>query len=466
MISSSGYEHYQYGAGGELVKRFSRSGSEFYSNVEIDGLFQYNNRLNLATDHQNKINVLDSSGNTVAQRRMGSAMGEASYTSDELYMLHNHTGSIIGTYDLNGAQQEGEDFYPFGETAHNWNGNKMHRFGGKLRSFSSGFYLFGARQYAPWLAKFTSVDPLAAKSTDRNPYHYASNNPINRTDPTGMSDGKGDGKGGGKSAKATASGDNATTQKTPVHQVKKGETLSSIAKQHGTIVDKLREANNLSPSSDRKLQVGTQLNISNQDSSTASSGSYNKLSSTVPSEIMGRYGVKMDETNLANRTERAGIDDLLAKFSIPSAGTPKSTYPKGTASGGISFASRHADKFNDEFAPLSSKRLEVDFDWLDSVSLGTDAIGKSRIIMPGEIKISKEDQFNKKATSQRNTGEATNSSPIDAAGTTQSFTNSVSRPNNQLDTITSIYGPRYVVKNGDTIEWSPTPKNAFYRWVK
>ncbi len=195
MISTSGYEHYQYGAGGELVKRFSRSGSEFYSNVEIDGLFQYNNRLNIATDHQNKINVLDSSGNTVAQRRMGSAMGEASYTSDELYMLHNHTGSIIGTYDLNGAQQEGEDFYPFGETAHNWNGNKVHRFGGKLRSFSSGFYLFGARQYAPWLAKFTSVDPLAAQSTDRNPYHYASNNPINRTDPTGMSDGKGDGKG-------------------------------------------------------------------------------------------------------------------------------------------------------------------------------------------------------------------------------------------------------------------------------
>jgi RHS repeat-associated protein len=196
MISTSGYEHYQYGAGGELVKRFSRSGSEFYSNVEIDGLFQYNNRLNVATEHQNKINVLDSSGNTIAQRRLGSAMGEASYTSDELYMLHNHTGSIIGTYDLNGAQQEGEDYYPFGETAHNWNGNKTHRFGGKLRSFSSGFYLFGARQYIPWLAKFTSVDPLAAKSTDRNPYHYASNNPINRTDPTGMSDGKGDGKGG------------------------------------------------------------------------------------------------------------------------------------------------------------------------------------------------------------------------------------------------------------------------------
>ncbi len=131
-----------------------------------------------------------------AQRRMGSAMGEASYTSDELYMLHNHTGSIIGTYDLNGAQQEGEDYYPFGETAHNWNGNKLHRFGGKLRSFSSGFYMFGARQYAPWLAKFTSVDPLAAKSTDRNPYHYASNNPINRVDPSGMKD-KPSGNGGG-----------------------------------------------------------------------------------------------------------------------------------------------------------------------------------------------------------------------------------------------------------------------------
>ena len=78
--------------------------------------------------------------------------------------------------------------------------NKLHHFGGKLRSFSSGLYAFGARQYAPWLAKFTSVDPLAAQSTDRTPYHYASNNPINRTDPTGMSDGQGDGKGGDKKA--------------------------------------------------------------------------------------------------------------------------------------------------------------------------------------------------------------------------------------------------------------------------
>ncbi len=121
-------------------------------------------------------------------------------------MINNHVGSVIGTYDLNGTQQEGEDYYPFGDSSHHWNGNKQQRFAGKIRLSWTGYYDFGARQYIPWLAKFTSVDPLAAKSTDRNPYHYASNNPINRTDPTGMSDGKGDGKGDVKGGDANLSG--------------------------------------------------------------------------------------------------------------------------------------------------------------------------------------------------------------------------------------------------------------------
>jgi hypothetical protein len=33
-----------------------------------------------------------------------------------------------------------------------------------------------------------SVDPLAEHSPNKTPYHYCSNNPINRTDPTGMCD--------------------------------------------------------------------------------------------------------------------------------------------------------------------------------------------------------------------------------------------------------------------------------------
>ena len=34
-----------------------------------------------------------------------------------------------------------------------------------------------------------NVDPLAEIAQNKNPYHYCSNNPVSRTDPTGMSDG-------------------------------------------------------------------------------------------------------------------------------------------------------------------------------------------------------------------------------------------------------------------------------------
>jgi RHS repeat-associated protein len=290
------YEQYTYGADGHVVKRLNRSSGLIYSYVYIDGLFQYSDQIGHASNVQNHINILDPSGAIISQHRQGTFAGEVAYTNGELYMINNHVGSVIGTYDLNGTQQEGEDYYPFGDSSHHWNGNKQQRFAGKIRLSWTGYYDFGARQYIPWLAKFTSVDPLAAKSTDRNPYHYASNNPINRTDPTGMSDGKGDGKGGGESAKATAGGDNATTQKTPIHQVKKGETLSSIAKQHGTTVEKLREANNLDPRNDKKLQIGKELNLPGTDFSGIK---YEEFSKRLPDLSRGSGILKEKEINFA-----------------------------------------------------------------------------------------------------------------------------------------------------------------------
>ena len=36
--------------------------------------------------------------------------------------------------------------------------------------------------------RFLSVDPLAEKNPDKTPYHFVSNNPINRIDPDGRDD--------------------------------------------------------------------------------------------------------------------------------------------------------------------------------------------------------------------------------------------------------------------------------------
>lgn len=59
---------------------------------------------------------------------------------------------------------------------------------GKERQPELGWDDFHARQYDPSLGRFNSVDPLADSALSLNPYHYVRNNPLNRIDPTGLTD--------------------------------------------------------------------------------------------------------------------------------------------------------------------------------------------------------------------------------------------------------------------------------------
>jgi len=56
-----------------------------------------------------------------------------------------------------------------------------------------------ARYYAPWTCRFISCDPKSSAAPNLTPYHYCSNNPINRVDPDGMQD-EPSGGGGNESA--------------------------------------------------------------------------------------------------------------------------------------------------------------------------------------------------------------------------------------------------------------------------
>jgi RHS repeat-associated protein len=54
--------------------------------------------------------------------------------------------------------------------------------------FDINLYDFHARMYDPQIARFLSVDPLADIAASWNPYHFVRGNPINRVDPTGLTD--------------------------------------------------------------------------------------------------------------------------------------------------------------------------------------------------------------------------------------------------------------------------------------
>jgi len=64
----------------------------------------------------------------------------------------------------------------------------VYKFTGKERDKESEYDYFGARFYDARVGRWGTIDPLANIEPSKTPYHYTSNNPINRIDPEGLDD--------------------------------------------------------------------------------------------------------------------------------------------------------------------------------------------------------------------------------------------------------------------------------------
>src|SRR4030095_4944873 len=108
------------------------------------------------------------------------------------YQYGNHLGSACLELDgdtNNPAIISYEEYYPFGGTAYQAMRNqtetsKRYRYTGKERDEESGLYYHGARYYACWLARWTTVDPIGI-ADGANLYLYTRGNPIALSDPLG-----------------------------------------------------------------------------------------------------------------------------------------------------------------------------------------------------------------------------------------------------------------------------------------
>ncbi|MEP7304386.1 MAG: SpvB/TcaC N-terminal domain-containing protein [Acidobacteriota bacterium] len=102
----------------------------------------------------------------------------------------NHLGSAVLELDESGAIVSYEEYYPFGSTSFQSGRSlvevqqKRYRYTGKERDEESGLYYYGARYYAPWLARFTAADPKGIDD-GLNAFAYVRNNPIRLIDPDG-----------------------------------------------------------------------------------------------------------------------------------------------------------------------------------------------------------------------------------------------------------------------------------------
>ncbi|QQO10710.1 RHS repeat-associated core domain-containing protein [Breznakiella homolactica] len=132
------------------------------------------------------------------------------YEQVSQYWYHgDHLGSAQAVTDCNGVMYERLEYTPYGEVWIEERGNGEEglpfRFTGKEMDEETGLYYYGARYLDPKMSRWLSADPAMGDyvpgpgmSPDKlsglggvynvinlHTYHYAANNPVKYTDPTG-----------------------------------------------------------------------------------------------------------------------------------------------------------------------------------------------------------------------------------------------------------------------------------------
>ncbi|MDH5415289.1 MAG: hypothetical protein OEW87_14220 [Flavobacteriaceae bacterium] len=122
----------------------------------------------------------------------GTGSSQANAAEPNQYYYHpDHLGSTSYVTDASGEVYQHLEYFAFGETfveEHSNTDRTPYLFNGKELDEETGLYYYGARYYDARISVWLSVDPLADIAPDRSPYHFVSNNPINRVDPTGLTD--------------------------------------------------------------------------------------------------------------------------------------------------------------------------------------------------------------------------------------------------------------------------------------
>jgi len=195
LIENAAGERFGYDAENHQTKFFAstNSGSTPDATYHYDG---EGKRVKKIVSDEVTVFVYDASGQLVAEYATQIETTEAEVS----YLTTDHLGSPRIITDETGAITSRKDFAPFGEetagsdrTSHGEYGepNIRQDYTSYEKDDESGLEYAQARYYSSGHGRFTSVDPLTASVSIRNPqtfnrYSYALNSPYKFTDPLGL----------------------------------------------------------------------------------------------------------------------------------------------------------------------------------------------------------------------------------------------------------------------------------------
>jgi RHS repeat-associated protein len=105
-------------------------------------------------------------------------------TGTVTYLHHDQAGSTRLLTGSTGKTEGSYSYSPYGTPEHTGTATTPLGYDGEYTSSDTGLIYLRAREYDPATGQFLTRDPLAAISGA--PYSYAGDNPLNRSDPTGL----------------------------------------------------------------------------------------------------------------------------------------------------------------------------------------------------------------------------------------------------------------------------------------
>lgn len=168
--------------GGLVEERVYQHGYEIYRR-RLNGTLVFERRTVAVFDDQRRLALIE----TVT---VDTAAGEPAGVARWRFQLEDLVHSACLELDETAAVISYEEYHPYGTTSL-WLAAgaaevsaKRYRYTGKERDDETGLYYHGARYYAPWIARWTAVDPAQTRDGE-SPYMYVRGNPVRFFDPDG-----------------------------------------------------------------------------------------------------------------------------------------------------------------------------------------------------------------------------------------------------------------------------------------